>query len=293
MADLVIYSAAERRYCGPLLEAFAARHPDIAVDFVDGISTALHQRFLDRRAAGTPEVDVLWSSAMDLQVGIAAAEGLTIHTTTLEPLVTLVRQDALVPDQPIGSLEEIARAIERDPGKFNGRVAGYDIEANDLGFLALMAESRNPARFERFLQRFSGSAPQLYGSNPTLIDSLVSGRAIVAPHVLAAYALRAVEANPSLAIAPTEAPCLAVSRLALIPGDAPHPKAAQAFVDFMIGVNGQEALGRAGIFPARGGKLPAALGAITLAPIEAENSLIDPVRREALLSRWRTAVGRH
>ena len=44
---VVVFSAAFRPFCEPLLAGFAAKHTDIEVEFVDGISGTLHQRYLD------------------------------------------------------------------------------------------------------------------------------------------------------------------------------------------------------------------------------------------------------
>ena len=68
---VVVFSAAFRPFCEPLLAGFAAQHPGIEVAFVDGISGTLHQRYLDALVGGRGEVDVLWSSAMDLQMDLA------------------------------------------------------------------------------------------------------------------------------------------------------------------------------------------------------------------------------
>ena len=62
---LTLLSAAERRYCEPLLRGFAERHPEIDVDFVFGISTDLHRRYLQEAASGGATSDLIWSSAMD------------------------------------------------------------------------------------------------------------------------------------------------------------------------------------------------------------------------------------
>ena len=69
-ARFTLLSAAEQRYFMPLLEGFAKARPDITVDFVFGISTALHQRYMDEHAAGGPTADLIWSSAMDLQMAL-------------------------------------------------------------------------------------------------------------------------------------------------------------------------------------------------------------------------------
>ena len=45
---MTLLSAAERRYCEPMLRGFARRFPDVDLDFVFGISTDLHRRFQQR-----------------------------------------------------------------------------------------------------------------------------------------------------------------------------------------------------------------------------------------------------
>ena len=109
---LTLLSAAERRYCEPLLRGFAERHPEIDVDFVFGISTDLHRRYLQEAAAGGATSDLIWSSAMDqvmeLVLGGHAQPHGVHHTlpanaayrdlavaTTCEPLFTLCRDPSL------------------------------------------------------------------------------------------------------------------------------------------------------------------------------------------------------
>ena len=118
---IVLLSAAERRHCEPLLAGFAARHPDIEVEFVFGISGELHAHYLREAASGGPTSDLLWSSAMDLQMtllrdgharphGVSAAlpDGAAYRdlavSTTAEPVVTLIRGEA----SPAGTPAEIA-----------------------------------------------------------------------------------------------------------------------------------------------------------------------------------------
>ena len=67
---VVVYSAAERKYCEALIAGYVARHPGDEVEFHDGISVALDRRFRDEIAAGAPTADVMWSSAMDLQIAL-------------------------------------------------------------------------------------------------------------------------------------------------------------------------------------------------------------------------------
>jgi iron(III) transport system substrate-binding protein len=311
---LVIYSAAEKKYCTGLLEGFNVSHPGIEVEFVFGISTALHERYLAELAADRPAADVLWSSAMDLQMQLvlagnalpyasAEAAGLPggavyrdmAYVTTTEPLVTLVNRMRFDARLPAGSLAEIAAALESDAEGLRGRVAAYDIERNGLGFLALLHESRREARFEAFMRALAACGPEVFGSTPPLVEAVASGRAALAYHVLGSYAARAVRHHSSLAIAASNAPALAVSRVAIISRRAPHPEAARLFLDYLLSRDGQRRLGGAGLYPVRqdtgAGDLP---GVHAIAPIRIDGSfeaLLDAGNRRALLSRWRAVSG--
>ena len=310
---LVIYSAAEKKYCDGLLGGFHELYPSIAVDFRDGISVALHERYLATLAAGKAEADILWSSAMDLQMGLALAGQALPHrsaeasalpegaiyrdlaySTTLEPLATLVNQDHFDVRVPAGSLAELTAVLKSDRERLHGKLACYDIERNGLGFLALMHESRRDADFQAFMQILAEYKPKVFGSNPTLLAEVESGRAALCFHVLGSYALRAVHSNPSLAIAVSKAPPLAVSRMALIPISAPHPNAAKLFVDYLLSRDGQQQLRKAGLFPIRrdpGSGGPDGADAVT--PIRIDqglSDLLDPQRRRKLLEHWQRCV---
>ncbi len=309
---LVIYSAAERRYCEGLIAGFSRRHPRITVEFCFGISVALHQRYLAELAAGLPSADILWSSAMDLQMSLVL-EGKALacpstearalpagavyrdlaYATTLEPLLTLVNRDCFDVSVAAGSLDEIAAAISRDPAKLYGRVASFDIESNGVGFLALLQESRRSADFGVCLQALARCKPKIFGSNPPLVEEVASGRAALGYHVLGSYALRAVAANPSLAVAAAFAPALAVSRVAFVSSRAPHPRAAQLFLDSLLSRDGQQLLLEAGLFPIRtdAGVVPPGSVNVSLLRIDqGGGELLDAGHRRELLELWRSTI---
>ena len=310
---LVVYSAAEKKYCMGLLDGYNKLCPDIEVEFRDGISVALHQRYLASLAAGKPEADVLWSTAMDLQMGLVLAGGALPHrspeahtlpdgamyrdlayATTLEPLVTLVNRDRFDVRIPAGSFAELTAALSSDPARFHGRLASFDIETNGLGFLALLHESRREAEFNAFMQVMAECRPKVFGSNPALVEEVASGRATLGYHVLGSYAVRAVRAYPSLAIATSSAPPLAVSRVAIISSHAPHPNAAKLFLDYLLSGEGQQQLLKAGLFPIRrepDSRVPDDIDAVTPIRIDRDfRELLDQQRRHKLLCRWQAAV---
>lgn len=301
---LVLYSAAEEQYCAPLLDGFRARHPEFPVEFVFGISPALHARYLDEASAGTTRADVVWSSAMDLQMELLrAGHAQPYHckeasalpagsvyedrawVTTVEPVVTLVNRARFDISVAAGTIGEIAAALAHEPERYRGRVAAFDIERNGVAFLALLHETRRtPA--DAFLRALAACRPRLFGSNPPLVDEVSSGRAALGYHVLYSYAMRAARANPALAIAASNDPPIAFSRIAFIPRGAPHPAAARLFIDYLLSPGGQGRLLDAGFGPVRGNTVAAA-------PIRLDRDfamLLEQGRRQALLSAWRATI---
>src|SRR5258706_15343648 len=65
---VVIYSALDTKAAQPLIKDFNAVYPDIKVEYNDMNSTELYNRFIAEVASGQGSPDVMWSSAMDLQV---------------------------------------------------------------------------------------------------------------------------------------------------------------------------------------------------------------------------------
>jgi len=310
---VVVFSAAFRPFCEPLLAGFAAQHPGIEVEFVDGISGTLHQRYLDALVGGRGEVDVLWSSAMDLQMDLAqsghaqacpgaAGAGFPAwanyrdmaFATTLEPLVTLINRDLLDANTPAGSLAEITAVLHAAPQGLRGKLASYDIANNGLGFLALLHESADEGVFDAFMRALAVARPRMYGSNPPLVDEVAGGRAALAYHVLGAFALRALRAHATLAVAPTAMAQTAVSRIAFVPVSAPHPLAARKFLDYLLSESGQARLGESELFPLRAaGNIPAQLGRAERVPIAIDkgfDAFLDTARRDRLAERWQAVV---
>jgi iron(III) transport system substrate-binding protein len=297
---MTLLSAAERRYCEPLLRGFAKRYPDVELDFVFGISTDLHRRFQNEVTSGGATADLFWSSAMDQQMSLVMAGHAQPHgvrhtlppaaiyrdlavATTCEPLFTLCRD----PSMPAGSPAEIAKLIANDPDRFRERIVLPDIETNGLGFLAMLRWSSDPG-FDALLDALASCTPRTAGSAPALIAAMTGG-AELALHLLGAYALRTVADDPTLHLAPSAAASLAVSRIAFIPRQAANPEAGSAFLSYMLSAEGQAAIGEAGLFPI------AMQPTRPVAPIPIDDGftqLVDPKLRAQLLTRWRSAVGR-
>src|SRR5213080_5497831 len=65
---VVIYSALDTKAAQPLIKDFNALYPNVKVEYNDMNSTEMYNRFIAESASGQGSADVMWSSAMDLQV---------------------------------------------------------------------------------------------------------------------------------------------------------------------------------------------------------------------------------
>src|ERR1041385_7807727 len=69
---VVVYATTDAVAANPLIRDFETLYPGIKVEYSDLNSTELYNRFIAEAAANNGTADVLWSSAMDLQVKLVA-----------------------------------------------------------------------------------------------------------------------------------------------------------------------------------------------------------------------------
>ena len=65
---VVVYSALDTKAAQPLIRDFSALYPDVKVEYNDMNSTEMYNRYIAEVASGQGSADIMWSSAMDLQV---------------------------------------------------------------------------------------------------------------------------------------------------------------------------------------------------------------------------------
>ncbi|MGB8895322.1 MAG: extracellular solute-binding protein, partial [Pseudolabrys sp.] len=69
---VVIYATTDAVAANPLIKDFETLYPGIKVEYSDLNSTELYNRFIAEAAANNGTADIIWSSAMDLQVKLVA-----------------------------------------------------------------------------------------------------------------------------------------------------------------------------------------------------------------------------
>lgn len=314
---LVIYSTTDLAVVQPLIDDFRSLYPRIAVEYEDLTSTELHHRFVAETQLGRDSADVLWSSAMDLQVSLveqdhalayASPEGASLPdwarlrdqawATTFEPIV-MAYNKRLVP-RPPRTHADLAALLERTPA-LKGKVITYDVEKSGLGFLLAAQDARATPAFWDVARALGRADVRFAATTSTMLGRVASGREAIAYNVLGAYALAQARRNPDIGVVFPEDYTLVLSRLQLIARRAARPNAARLWLDHTLSQRGQTLIERQGIYAMRAdvkgaataAQLSRQLGA-TLRPIQPDADLthdLQPDAYRAFIRRWRDALG--
>jgi iron(III) transport system substrate-binding protein len=316
---LVVYSTTDSALVQPMLKDFGSLYPKIPLEYNDMNSTELNTRYLSEVAAGAGSGDLLWSSAMDLQMKLAndgnAAEYASpeasklpkwavwkneAFATTFEPIAFVYNKRLLKQDVP-QSHADLTKALLASPDRFRGKVTAFDPERSGIGFLLVTEDARHDPDFDQALKAYGQVGVKLYTSNGAMLERISSGEHILGFDMFGSYALAKSKKDPSIGIVYPKDYTLVMSRIALVAKTAPHPNAARVFLDYLLSQRGQELIAKASLFALRPGvqgdatadALTKAVGA-ALKPIEVGPGLLeylDQKKRLDFLQKWQRALG--
>ncbi len=305
---LDIASSADLALFLPVLEGFQSAHPEIAVNYYQASSLEVN-----RAASATAGIDLVISSAMDLQTKLAndgaALPWRSAATTRLpswarwrdrviafteEPIVIVARRDAFQGALP-RTRNELMNQLRESQDRYRGRLITYDLSASGLAYLLATQDSRHGSAFWGLSELLGGLDSQLACCSGSMIDAIVDGEADIAYNVLGSYAEQRLSALPEghagFHIIKPEDYTLLMLRSALIPIDADASAAAGQFIDFLLSRTGRTLLqDHAGLPP-----LPVGNG--TRAPSERPIKLgpgllvfLDQIKKQRFLQTWMDAT---
>ncbi len=317
---VVVYSTTDSAAAQALLREFRARYPQIEVEYDDMNSTEVYNRFVSEAAAGGGSADLLWSSAMDLQIKLAndgyAAEYASpaapklpswavwknqAFGTTFEPIVFVYNKRLLKPDEVPQSHADLTKAIRSAPGRWTGKLCSYDPERSGLGFLLITQDAIVDPAFSETLKAYRTAQVKLYTSTGAMLEKILSGEHLLGFNMIGSYALAKAKKDPNVGYAMPKDYTLVMSRIAILPKAAKHPNAGRLFLDFLLSQPGQEIIARkSDLFAIRAGvsgeftaaQLQAQMGD-KLRPIPVGPALLaylDQTKRLEFLKRWQQAV---
>jgi len=319
---VVVYSVLGNKAAAPLVAGFKALYPDIQVEYDgDSGSNEVAERFVDEVKRGKPSADVMWSSAMDLQMmlvrdGHAATYASPERShlppwarwrdqawgTTFEPVVFVYNKDLVAESEVPHDRAELAKLLTERADKFGGKVAMFDIAKSGVGYLFAAQDGTQCPGLPALLRSLGRARVQEAGGTGEMLAKVNSGEYLLGYNIMGAYALvRGREELPSLGIVLPRDYTLVLSRVMFISKHAKHPNAAKLWADYVLSQRGQKVIGDAiKLFAVRddvdarytAAKLAHHLGAAAR-PIPLDPSLasaLDPRQQREFIANWKTAL---
>ena len=315
---LVIYGSTSERFARYLVDEFKALHPAIAVKYVSLPVDELDSRF--RTDAGSPDgPDVVWSSAMDLQMR-AALDGLAqpyrspeaeslptwakwrdqLYATTYEPIVLVYNRQFVQPAEAPNTHAALRESLVVHADKYRGKVSTYDLENVEVGALPFRVDAARDARFWDLLRAMRAEGLDEQSSSAAVLDRISAGQSLIAYNIAGAEAIRRARRDPLVGVQFTLDYNLVLSRVIFIARHAPHPNAARVWIDFILSKRGQQQMQLADLYPIREDVSGVDAGIILLRqtpnvakPIALDAKLVAlcaPGAAQSFKERWRTAL---
>ena len=318
---VVVYSALDTKAAQPLIKDFNALYPDIKVEYNDMNSTEMYNRFIAESASGQGSADVMWSSAMDLQVKLvddgqaltyASPEAAKLpawavyknqgYGTTYEPAVFIYNKRLVTADEVPQDHAAFAKLLATKTDKFKGKVTTYDIEKSGVGFMFVVQDAKYFAGMKDLEKGFGATSYRVYSSTGNMLEKVSSGEHLLGYNVLGSYALVRAKKDPNLGVVLPKDYTLVLSRVLFIGKQAKNPNAAKVWTDYILSARGQKLIGSdVELFSIRS-DVDAEFTAASLnkqlgnnvKPIPVSSEIVaylDPKKRLEFLGAWKTALG--
>ncbi len=319
---LVIYSSTDSPSAEPLLQDFKSLYPFLQVEYNDLNTTEIYNRFVAEAAASAGTADLLWSSAMDLQLQLVRNGNAQVYAsseipelpkwavwqnqaygTTLEPVTFTYNKRLLPQDALPQSHADLIRLVNEKTALFNGKVATFDPEKSGLGFLLMTQDLKVFPGFWDLAKALGSAGVKVYTSTGAMLERVSSGEHILAYNIIGSYGLLRQKKDPAIGLVFPRDYTLAFSRIAFISKAARHPNAAKLFLDFLLSQRGQGIMANRSLIysirhdvegQATAANLTKEMGK-ALKPIEVGPDVLaylDKARRLDFLKRWQEALKR-
>jgi ABC-type Fe3+ transport system substrate-binding protein len=315
---LLIQGSTDIEPFAPILKAFSARTPDLAIRYEEILTNQLYERAQRACLAGAADADLVISSAIDLQVKLVNDLCAQPHVSdrtealpdwanwrdemfgiTFEPAVIVYNRERVPADQVPRSRFDLIDLVRPNGNRYAGRIATYDIEQSGLGYLFAFVDSQHATTFGRLIEAFARNRMVATCCSAEIIDGVAEGRYLLAYNMLGSYALARAAVDPRIGVVAPDDYTLILARAALIPRSAANPGPARRFIDFLLSEEGRRRLAEASLIVSFGGRedggsLLLSGGPSTLHPVAFSPALLvglDRQKRELFLDLWRASVG--
>ncbi|KQS47102.1 MULTISPECIES: ABC transporter substrate-binding protein [unclassified Sphingomonas] len=306
-----IYGNADRAELLPVVAAFRKRYPGITVLYADIGSTEMYRRFVTETRAKKMSADLVWSSAMDLQVklindgfaqGYASPEKPALPPVsvwknmgfgvTAEPIGIVYNKRLVPPAQVPRTHAALETWLRKNARALTGRVTTFDPARSNVGYLYLSEDLAITRDTRSLLEAIAATKPVLSRTSEPMLRGVAEGRQAIAYNVIGSYAVERARTDPRIGVAFLQDYTIVTSRIAFIAREAAHPAAAKLFLDFLLSREGQSLLAKRSLWPVRTDVSARRLPSSQARPIRVGPQLLvnlDRVKRQRFLRDW-TAI---
>jgi iron(III) transport system substrate-binding protein len=314
--ELNIFSTTDTSEVSDLLADFRALHPNIETVYSKVNSNDLYNGVVESSISSGTSGDVIWSSAMDLQIKLVndgyAQPYLSKEAThlpdwavwkdeayaiTAEPIVIVYNKSLVAESDIPRTRAELTNLLSKTPDTYRGKIASYDPEQSGSGFLFITRDARITKTTWDMVRAFGGAGVKLYSTTGTVLDRISSGEHLIAYNMIGSYAIERAKEDAAIGVVFPADYIILMSRIAFIPVAARHPESAKLFLDYLLSERGQKFLLARSIGPVRLG-----LGADGVIPADRNDAVkpihigpelltyLDQSKRASFLKEWRRAL---
>lgn len=317
---LTIYSSLDTNLSRPLIRAFQKDNPAIAVDYFELQTQDTYRRTIIESDRSGSTADLVISSAMDLQMKLAndgyaqrvnvpqsanwpnwAIWRDTAFALTFEPAVIVYHKPTFEQEGPPRSRANLTALLRKQPERFFGKVATYDIERAGVGYLFLAMDEKNQRDIWDLVSALGSVGVKLYSNSSAILQRVADGQFALGYNILGSYASNWTKTHADLGIILPSDYTLVMSRIALVPKAARNPDLGARFLSFLMSLKGQSIMAREVRIPAihpdiQGDdtmKHIAKAHGSQLRPIAVRPSLmvyLDQVKRARIVSKWNQSL---
>lgn len=309
---LTVEAATDVSFMRPFIEAFQRSHPQVAVQYVDMLSSELLDRARAACAQRDATPDVYLTISTDHLVELAndgcaapvskdvagqapawAQWRREVFAFSLEPAVFVYNRRLIPGGAAPRSHLALVEALRDDPDAWRGRIGTYDIERSGPGFNYANFDARQAAIYGRLIESFGRSQVKTFCCSNEMVDAVARGDILLAYNVQLSYAYAGQRTRPDLGVVlPSDYQAIQ-TRSAMVSRDARNLQDASAFLETLVSRRGQAIAGAQIAPPAGAETLGTVLDTERASQVVVDPSLLslrDPARRERFIQEWRGAI---
>lgn len=309
---LKIEAATDVSFMRPMIADFQSDHPQVRIEYIDTLSTALFERAESLCAQNRRAADLYLTISTDHLIRLAndgcalkGPPGLNrdlpdwrqwrdeVIAFSLEPGVIVYNRRAMASDEPPESHADLVALLRRKENDWRGRIGVYDIEQSGSGYIFAERDSRESPLYGQLLESLGRTRAKLYCCSNTMVEAVASGEIVIAYNVQISYAVAGLRKGDDIGVViPTDYQAV-LTRSVMIPRHASDPELARTFIAYLVSERGQQIAQRQGFTPQLAARLDQLIGGRM--PSQAAVSpvllrLQDQGRRERMIREWRQAI---